>query len=87
MISATEFKAKCLSLLEQLDPEGIIVTKRGHAIARVLPINVSSNEKLIGSMKGKIRVKGELLSTGIHWNAESGYTYRRRSSRRRPEKA
>ena len=55
-ISATKFKAKCLSLLDHLEPAGIIVTKRGHAIARVLPLNTSANEALIGSMKGKIKV-------------------------------
>ena len=81
-ISATEFKAKCLSLLEHLEPGGIIVTKRGHAIARVLPLNVSATAKLIGSMKGKIKIKGDLFTTGINWHAESGYSHRGRPSKR-----
>jgi antitoxin (DNA-binding transcriptional repressor) of toxin-antitoxin stability system len=85
-ITATEFKAKCLNILERLDPQGLIVTKRGRAIAKVIPLNSSDNAALIGSMKGKIRVKGDLLTTGAAWDAESGHTYRRSASRRKPKK-
>ena len=86
-ISASEFKAKCLSLLEHLEPAGIVVTKRGHAIARVLPLNVCANETLIGSMKGKIKVKGDLMTTGMDWDVESGYAHRRGASKRRSKQA
>jgi antitoxin (DNA-binding transcriptional repressor) of toxin-antitoxin stability system len=44
--------------------EGIIVTKRGKPIARVMPIRVKSRG-LIGSMKGKIKIKGDILTTGL----------------------
>ncbi|PYV37069.1 MAG: type II toxin-antitoxin system prevent-host-death family antitoxin [Acidobacteria bacterium] len=70
-ISASEFKAKCLKILEELDPPGIIITKRGRPVARVTPIPAEDNLKLIGSMKGKIKIKGNLFSTGIKWNAQS----------------
>ena len=86
-IGATEFKAKCLSLLEHLEPAGIVVTKRGRAIARVLPLNASANDTLIGSMKGKIKVNGDLLTTGMDWDVESGYAHRRGTSKRRSKKA
>jgi antitoxin (DNA-binding transcriptional repressor) of toxin-antitoxin stability system len=69
-ISASKFKAQCLSLLDRLDPEGIVVTKHGKAIARVIPAD-SGCAALIGSMKGKVKVTGAVLSTGIGWNAES----------------
>ena len=82
-MTATEFKAKCLNVLERLEPGGIVVTKRGRAVARVLPMNAGANERLIGSMKGKIKIKGEILSTGIDWDAESGHAHRRGSSKRR----
>ena len=64
-ISATEFKAKCLSILEQLDSRGVVVTKHGRPLARVLPARPHTNEPLIGSMKGRIKVKGDILSSGI----------------------
>ncbi len=70
-ISVTEFKAKCLSIFDHLDSNGIIVEKRGKPVARVIPIRPTDNTELIGSMKGKIKVKGDIFSTGIKWDAES----------------
>ncbi len=76
-ISISEFKAKCLGLLEELDNDGIVVTKRGHPIAKVIPIGEPDNRKLIGSMKGKIKVDGNIFSTGVEWDAESRHTHAR----------
>jgi antitoxin (DNA-binding transcriptional repressor) of toxin-antitoxin stability system len=47
----------------------INITKRGKPVAKVIPIG-SGCAALIGSMKGRLNIKGELLSTGIRWNAE-----------------
>jgi antitoxin (DNA-binding transcriptional repressor) of toxin-antitoxin stability system len=69
-ISVSKFKEQCLSLLDHLDPDGIVVTKRGKAVALVIPVN-SDCAALIGSMKGRVKVKDDVLSTGIKWRAES----------------
>jgi hypothetical protein len=69
-IKVSEFKEQCLSLLNRLGPEGLIVTKHGKPLARVLPFE-KDGEHLIGSLKGKLTVKGSILKTGIKWNAES----------------
>jgi len=69
-IKISTFKEQCLSLLDRLDPEGIVVTKHGKPVARVLPFEVGSSS-LIGCLKGKLKVKGDILSTGVEWNAES----------------
>jgi prevent-host-death family protein len=69
-INASKFKEQCLALLDNLDPEGIIITKHGKPVARLIPAS-SDCADLIGSMKGKIRVHGGLLSTGLNWDAES----------------
>lgn len=37
-ISATEFKARRLSVLDDLGPEGLVITKRGKPVAEVVPI-------------------------------------------------
>lgn len=37
-LSVSEFRGQCLSLLEDLPEEGIIITKRGQPIARVSPV-------------------------------------------------
>ncbi|MGH9445739.1 MAG: type II toxin-antitoxin system Phd/YefM family antitoxin [Terriglobia bacterium] len=71
-LSASEFKAKCLKILDELGPQGIVVTKRGHPVAKVLPIRRSNFDELYGCMKGKITGKGDIFSTGIKWNAQSG---------------
>ena len=69
-ISASKFKEQCLSLLDDLSAEGIVITKRGKPEAKVTPIG-SGCAALIGSMKGKLKIKGNLLSTGIRWNADA----------------
>jgi prevent-host-death family protein len=84
-ISAAEFKAKCLRILDELEPGGIVVTKRGRPVARVLPASAADNKSLIGSMKGKIQIKGDIFSTGVAWDAESGYTHSGRRAKRRSE--
>lgn len=69
-ISATEFKAKCLQIFDNLGPDGIIVEKRGKPVAKVTPIR-TNNSEWIGSMKGEIKILGDIMSTGIKWDAES----------------
>jgi len=69
-IGAAEFKEKCLALLDQVGPEGLIITKHGKPVARLVPLSTGSAE-LIGSLKGKIRIRGNVLSTGLEWDAES----------------
>ena len=70
-LSASEFKAKCLRILDELEPQGIVVTKRGKPVAKVTPIATVNNAHLIGSMKGKVVIRGNIFSTGRKWNAQS----------------
>ncbi len=69
-MSVTEFKAKCLQIFDQLGADGIIIEKRGKPVAKVTPIR-TNNSEWIGSMKGKIEIHGDIMSTGIKWDAES----------------
>jgi prevent-host-death family protein len=68
-VPATKFKETCLSLLDQVDPEGIVITKRGKPVARLIPFAADSAD-LIGALAGKVRIKGDILSTGVKWRAE-----------------
>ena len=70
-MTVTEFKAKCLRLVEELGPTGILLTKRGRAVARVLPAAPVDNRDLIGALRGRITVRGTIESTGVRWRAES----------------
>jgi antitoxin (DNA-binding transcriptional repressor) of toxin-antitoxin stability system len=70
-IDAAKFKEQCLQILDHVGPDGIVITKHGEAVAKLLPME-SVCSSLIGSLKGKIRIaKGDIFSTGIKWNAES----------------
>lgn len=67
-VAAAKFKEQCLSILDHLGPEGVVVTKHGKPVAKVLPIALSSAEQ-IGALRKRIRVKSDLLTTGVKWDA------------------
>ncbi|MBI4411121.1 MAG: type II toxin-antitoxin system prevent-host-death family antitoxin [Deltaproteobacteria bacterium] len=69
-IAAAKFKEQCLSILDHVGPGGIVITKHGKPVARLVPVE-SGMADLIGCMKGKIKIKGNIFSTGIKWDAES----------------
>jgi prevent-host-death family protein len=73
-ISATDFKAQCLALMDDLSPEGIVITKHGKPVAQLTPVK-SGNAHLIGKLKGRLVIKGDIMSTGVKWDAESGHSY------------
>ena len=69
-LGAAKFKEQCLSLLDHLDPDGLVITKHGKPVAKVIPYERQS-AALIGSMAGKIDVTGDVFSTGLDWKADA----------------
>lgn len=69
-MTLAEFQEGCVAVLDKMDSDGILITKNGKPIAKILPARPVSS-RLIGSLKKKIRVKGNILSTGLSWNAQS----------------
>ena len=69
-IGAAKFKEQCLALLDQLDAEGLVVTKHGKPVARVIPFDQQS-ASLIGSLRHKVKVQGDIFATGIRWNPDA----------------
>ena len=69
-IGATEFKEQCLALLDHLEPDGLIVTKHGKPVARVVPYSHNESD-LIGSLRHKITVKGDIFTTGARWESDA----------------
>ncbi len=69
-IAAAKFKEQCLAILDEVDAEGIVITKRGKPVARLVRVE-SDCRNLIGALRGKMIVKGDILSTGIKWHAQS----------------
>ena len=72
VVVITKFKEQCLALLDQIDDEGLIVTKYGKPIVRIVPYH-SQNAESIGSLKQEIKIKGSIYSTGLHWEANDQY--------------
>ena len=70
-IDMTEFKTRCLEILDQLVAPGIVVTKEGRPVARITPVVAVNNEPLIGSMKGQLSINGDIFSTNLEWDAQS----------------
>ena len=69
-IGAAKFKETCLNVLDHLDTNGIVITKHNKPVAKLIPIRIE-NKNLIGSLKGKIKIKDDIFSTGLEWNAQS----------------
>jgi prevent-host-death family protein len=68
-ISASQFKAQCLAMLDQVAATGeeIVVTKRGQAVARVSP--VTEPESLRGSVTFNVSDEELLEPLDVEWNA------------------
>ncbi len=64
-ISASGFKATCLKIFDELEADGIVIEKRGKPVAKLIPFEPANNASLIGSMKGVIKVSGDIFSTGV----------------------
>jgi prevent-host-death family protein len=74
-ISAAEFKAKCLKLLDEVAATGkpLVVTKRGKPVARIVPVERQGPEPLFGFLKGTVVFQGDVVSPiDVSWSAESG---------------
>ncbi|MDX2346183.1 MAG: type II toxin-antitoxin system Phd/YefM family antitoxin [Legionella sp.] len=62
-ISAGEFKAKCLKLMDEVQAQHqpIVITKHGKPVAKLVPIE-SSDIEYFGSMKGTVTIQGDIVS-------------------------
>lgn len=63
VVSVTEFKAKCLALLDDVSTTGdtITVTKRGKPLATVSPAKAKPYKSSKGIWKGKIHIPDDVL--------------------------
>ncbi len=77
VVSATEFKAKCLALLDEIEEHGgtITVTKRGRPVATVGPSRKRKPRKsLEGAWAGKVKIVGDIVNmdTSHLWDVAKG---------------
>ena len=67
-VAISEFKAKCLALLEEVDKTKISlrVTRRGRPIAEVIPTSPNMEERSwLGSMSDSMEITGDVVSPVI----------------------
>ncbi|HKS91729.1 MAG TPA: type II toxin-antitoxin system Phd/YefM family antitoxin [Tepidiformaceae bacterium] len=73
-IGAAEFKAHCLQILDELGPEGIVITKRGKPVAEVKPARRGDGDLLgiVGDFDVRTNPDDDLFSTGAWVSDEWG---------------
>ncbi len=72
-VPATEFKAKCLKLMDNVAKtrEPVIITKRGKPVAKLVPAE-EQPKSLFGCMKGTVEILGDIVSPlEVEWETEA----------------
>jgi prevent-host-death family protein len=69
-IAAGEFKARCLTLMEDVRStrEPLVITKRGKPVAKLVPAD-EDKEDFIGRLEGVFRVVGDIESPIDGWES------------------
>ena len=62
-MTASEFKARCLSVMDDIQATGepVVVTKRGKPVVKVVPVE-SKKDDIFGFMAGKFKIVGDIES-------------------------
>ncbi|HLK13517.1 MAG TPA: type II toxin-antitoxin system prevent-host-death family antitoxin [Fimbriimonadaceae bacterium] len=73
IVTATEFKAKCLHLLDLVNMTGtrVQVTKRGKVVAELGPSKEASSQYArAGILKGRLEIVGDIIEPlDVEWEA------------------
>ena len=73
-IKASEFKAKCLKLMDEVAESGeeIVITKHGRPVSKLTPFR-EKPKSWFGRGKGTIEIHGDIEeSLDVVWEAEQG---------------
>jgi prevent-host-death family protein len=71
-IAASDFKARCLRIIEEVAERGdtVVITKRGKALAKLVPLE-TERKPLKGRWKGFAKTNGDIVNsdTSGDWDA------------------
>ena len=73
-IKASDFKARCLKLMDEVADNGaeIVITKNGRPVSRLVPYR-KKPDTLFGIDRGKLEILGDLDEPlDVAWEAETG---------------
>src|SRR5687768_1925185 len=64
VVSAAEFKANCLALMDEVHDKGaeFVITKHNQPVARLVPVLDDIENKFIGRGAGMIAVSGDIVA-------------------------
>jgi prevent-host-death family protein len=71
IIKASEFKAKCLALMDEVarTGESVVVTKNGNPVAELVPYKPKPKNAR-GIWKGQVEIIGDIMSPiDVEWDA------------------
>ncbi len=77
-MKASEFKAKCLKLMDEVAETGqeIVITKNGRPVSRLVP-HIERPKSLFGIDKGELNIIGDIIEPiDVEWHAD-GYAHLR----------
>ncbi|MBI1774907.1 MAG: type II toxin-antitoxin system Phd/YefM family antitoxin [Proteobacteria bacterium] len=62
-LKASEFKAKCLKVMDEVAASGepVTITKKGKPVARLVPFQ-ERPKTAFGALKGMVTIKGDIIS-------------------------
>ena len=70
-IKASEFKAKCLKLMDEVADSGdeIVITKNGKPVSRLVPYRETPGS-LFGALAGTVTIRGDIVAPiDVEWEA------------------
>jgi prevent-host-death family protein len=73
-ISAAEFKARCLKLMDEIarTRQAVVITKRGRPVAKLVAVEPEPRRPLYGCMAGTVTFEGDILAPlDVEWEAEA----------------
>ena len=73
-IKASEFKAKCLKLMDEVAETGreIVITKNGRPVSRLVP-HTERPKTVFGIDRGRIKILGDVIEPiDVEWDAVAG---------------
>ena len=82
-IKASEFKAKCLAVLDEVERtrQPVVITKRGKPIAELVP-HAPKKRSARGILKNELFITGDIISpVDVEWEAVKCSRHIQRSTR------
>jgi len=71
-MTITQFKAKCLGVVERVQREKVrvVISRHGHPAAQLVPVDPAVGDaRIFGRAANQTRISGDILSTGEGWDA------------------